>query len=258
MAKKNDYNANSTLARDDASLHKNLPFACIEQYKMLRANLSFTIPDEVKCPVVGITSTDRSEGKSTTAINLAFVLAEQGKKVLLIDGDLRLPSIAKKMNIQSKPGLSNMLSYLGNDEIKVYRAHENNKWFIMPSGELPPNPSELLGSKAMGQLLDVLKQNFDFIIIDLPPAGIVSDALAVAKYLTGIIVVVREEYSKKTAVDATMRALLLSNVKILGFVTTAARKNTAGKVYKSTGSYGAAHETYGAYYSIARPKENDD
>ena len=82
---------------DKRTLHKNLEFTATEQYKLLRTNLEFTIPADVKCPVIGITSSMRGEGKSTTSINLAYVLAEKGSKVLLIDADLRLHSVAKKM-----------------------------------------------------------------------------------------------------------------------------------------------------------------
>ena len=85
---------------EQKTLHQNLEFTATEQYKLLRTNLDFTVPEGTKCPVIGITSATRGEGKSTTAINLAYVLAEKGNRVLLIDGDLRIPSVAKKMNIR--------------------------------------------------------------------------------------------------------------------------------------------------------------
>ena len=93
------------------TLHKNLEFTATEQYKLLRANLEFTVPEGTKCPVIGVTSSMRGEGKSTTAVNLSYVLAEKGSKVLLIDGDLRIPSIAKKMDIPII-GLVENMSYL--------------------------------------------------------------------------------------------------------------------------------------------------
>ena len=91
------------------TLHKNLEFTATEQYKLIRANLDFTLHEDEKCPVIGITSSMRGEGKSTTAVNLAYVCAEKGSKVLLIDADLRIPSIAKKLDIESTPGLADLL-----------------------------------------------------------------------------------------------------------------------------------------------------
>jgi Mrp family chromosome partitioning ATPase len=104
------------------TLHKNLEFTATEQYKVIRANLDFTLPEDEKCPVIGVTSSMRGEGKSTTAVNLAYVFAEKGSKVLLIDGDLRIPSVAKKLEIESTPGLADMLRSKGAQisDIKPY------------------------------------------------------------------------------------------------------------------------------------------
>lgn len=228
---------------DSKFLCRNLSFAGLENYKLLRTNLSFTIPEEETCPVIGITSTNRDEGKSTTAINLAYVMSEDNKRVLLIDGDLRIPTVAKKLKMRSKPGLTDLLSYRGKKELRVYKTNENDNFFILPSGELPPNPSELLGSRAMGKALAVLKENFDIIIIDLPPAGIVTDALAVSKFLTGLVLVVRQEYTKKKDIDRVIEQIRFANINLLGFVTTAGR-NTKGryKLYKRKGYY---KKTYG-------------
>ena len=199
------------------TLHKNLEFTATEQYKLLRTNLEFTVPEGTKCPVVGVTSSMRGEGKSTTAVNLSYVLAEKGSKVLLIDGDLRIPSVAKKMNIPGTPGLTDVL--MGkNDQIENYKSSLLDTWYIMPSGDIPPNPSELLGSKRMESALATLREMFDYIIIDLPPVNIVSDALSIANLITGMIVVIREEYTEKKELELCFRQLKLSNVNILGCV----------------------------------------
>ena len=94
---------------NNKTLHKNLGFTALEQYKLLRTNLEFVLPQENQCPVIGITSSTRGEGKSTTAINLSYVLSEKGSSVLLIDGDLRLPSVAKKLEITPDFGLTDLL-----------------------------------------------------------------------------------------------------------------------------------------------------
>ena len=158
------------------SLHKYLDFTAAEQYKLLRTNIMFALHDKEKCPIIGVTSSVRGEGKSTTAVNLSYVLAENGKKVLLIDGDLRIPSVAKKMEIDSSPGLTNMLMDYESQKMSVFKSNFLDNWFILPAGDLPPNPSELLSSKRMKTVLQQLSDKFDYIIIDLPPVNIVSDA----------------------------------------------------------------------------------
>lgn len=222
-------------ADDQKTLHKNLEFTAIEQYKLLRANLSFTLPDDVKCPIIGITSSMRGEGKSTTAVNLSYVLAEAGKKVILIDGDLRIPSVAKKMKVNNSPGLTDCLKGVDSVQLSLFKSELFNNWYIMPSGALPPNPSELLGSKRMENVLKNLSEVFDYIIIDLPPVNLVSDALAVSKYITGMIVVIREDYAEKRELENCVRLLKLSNVNVLGCVMNESKngKNYYSK-YKSS------------------------
>lgn len=199
------------------TLHKNLEFTATEQYKLIRANLDFTLPDEEKCPVIGVTSSMRGEGKSTTAVNLSYVFAEKGSKVLLIDADLRIPSIAKKLDIESSPGLADLLRGKG-AQLSEFKSHLLSNWFVLPSGDIPPNPSELLGSSRMENILKQLREVFDYIIIDLPPVNIVSDAISISGLISGMIVVIREEYTEKKELERCFRQLKLSNVNILGCI----------------------------------------
>ena len=228
------------------TLHQNLEFTAAEQYKLLRANLDFTIPEDEKCPIIGITSSMRGEGKSTTAINLAYVLAERGKKVILLDGDLRLPSVAKKMEIRSSPGLTNLLmgkeAYIGEFQSTLL-----DNLYVIPSGDIPPNPSELLGSRRMEAFLEKLKESFDYIVIDLPPVNIVSDALSISSLITGLIVVIREEYTEKKELEHCFRQLKLSNTNVLGFVMN--ESNLGNSSYGKYKKY-----KYGRSYQ-ANPKE---
>ncbi len=221
------------------TLHKNLEFTATEQYKLIRANLDFTLPADEKCPIIGITSSMRGEGKSTTAINLSYVLAERGSKVLLIDGDLRIPSVARNMYIESSPGLTDLLMGKG-ASISDFQSNLLKNWYILPSGNIPPNPSELLGSRRMETVLSELKEAFDYIIIDLPPVNIVSDALSISSLITGIIVVIRENYTEKKELERCYRQLELSNVNILGCVMNEAKFDNAsyGKYrYKKNKNY---------------------
>ncbi len=218
------------------TLHKNLEFTAREQYKLLRTNLGFTLPEGQKCPIIGVTSSMRGEGKSTTSINLSYVLAENRKKVLLIDGDLRIPSVAKKMDIPSSPGLTDLLMGYDPGDFSEFKTDVSDKWYILPAGELPPNPSELLGSRRMRVLLQALSELFDYIVIDLPPVNIVSDALAVSKLISGMVVVVREDYTEKKELERCFRQLRLSNVNVLGCVMN---ESKAG-----TGAYGRKYKYY--------------
>jgi len=233
---------------DQKTLHKNLEFTAVEQYKLLRTNLSFLLPETKGCKIIGVSSSVRGEGKSTTAVNLSYVLAESGNKVILLDGDLRIPSVAKKMKIKSTPGLTDLLRGDSVDLEQFKTAHLDT-WYIMPSGVLPPNPSELLGSKRMEATLKELSAYYDYIVIDLPPINIVSDALAVSQYIDGMIVVIREDYTEKKELENCVRQLRLSNVKVLGCVMNETKE---GKGYYSKYRYKRYYryyKTYGNYDS---------
>ena len=231
------------------TLHKNLEFTALEQYKLIRANLDFTLPENEKCPIIGVTSSMRGEGKSTTAVNLAYVFAEKGSKVLLIDGDLRIPSIAKKLQINSTPGLADLLRGKSK-EFFDFQNYLLDNWFILPSGDIPPNPSELLGSNRMENVLNQLREQFDYIIVDLPPVNLVSDAVSISKLISGMIVVIREEYTEKKELEKCFRQLKMSNVNVLGCVMN---ETKSGK-----GNYGRyrKYRSY-KYYRYYQKSEND-
>ena len=239
--KKNDFLANES----GTMLHKKLSFAATEAYKLLRTNLMFTLTDnEKKCKIVGVTSSIRGEGKSTTAANLSYALAETGKKVLLIDGDLRLPSLKKKLEIETASGLSNVIAGTVNAEDAIVKIDKLDTWYLLSSGDIPPNPTEMLGSPQMKKLLDKLSLTYDFIVIDLPPVNIVSDALVISPFIDGMLVVVRENYSERRVLNVCIGQLELSNVKILGFVM-----NVAGEDSTSYGKYKYKRNKYYKYYS---------
>ncbi len=236
------------------TLHKNLEFTATEQYKLLRTNLEFTVPEDQKCPVIGVTSSMRGEGKSTTAVNLSYVLAEKGKKVLLIDGDLRIPSVAKKMDLPSSPGLTDLLMGKG-AQIGDFQSEMLKTWYILPSGDIPPNPSELLGSRRMEAILNELKETFDYIIIDLPPVNIVSDAMSIASFITGLIVVIREDYTEKKELERCFRQLELSNVKVLGCVMNEAKNGNGSYSRYRRYRYYRYYRNYYNYYYQSTPKD---
>ena len=232
-------------------LHQKLSFAATEAYKLLRTNVLFALPSDKKCRVVGVTSSLRGDGKSTTAVNLSYTLAETGKKVLLIDADMRLPSIPKKMNIAPAPGLSNILVGMAGATPTVQATGILDSWYVLSAGDIPPNPSELLGSKQMEALLEYFSNDYDFIVVDLPPVNIVTDALVVSPFLDGLILVIRENYTERSAVNHCYRQLKQSDVKILGVVLNAAKEAYGGyKRYKRYKYYKYGKSSrYGKYQS---------
>ena len=167
-----------------------LSFAATEAYKLLRTNLMFALPDQGKCRVVGVTSALRNEGKSTLAINLAYTVSQAGYRVLLIDGDMRLPTLAKRLNIPKRPGLSNLLAGLCTVQDAVQTSDLLDNLKAIAAGDIPPNPSELLSSARMETLLRELGADYDFILLDLPPVTAVTDGLVISKLVDGMIVVV--------------------------------------------------------------------
>ncbi len=238
---------NEKVERDRKMLCGKLSFAGAEAYKLLRANLLFSLPDEKKCRIVGITSADSGEGKSITSINLAYTLAETGKRVLLIEADMRLPNMAKRLNLSTSPGLSNVIAGLAEADEAVRTIEKLVDLNVLVAGDIPPNPSELLGSEAMRKLISHFSETYDFIIFDLPPINVVSDALVLSGLVDGFILVVRQDYTARRAVIRAVNQLAVSNARFLGFVLNQA--STKKRSYKYGKKYG--HGNGGHYYSYS-------
>lgn len=196
----------------------NLNFAATEAYKLLRTNIMFSFPGEGTCHVIGITSSVQGEGKSSTACNTAYALAEAGESVLLLEADLRRPTIASKLGLARTPGLSNLLVTRSDYHEMVQQCPASPAMHIITSGDVPPNPSELIGSNRMEQLIERLRQEYDYIIIDMPPVTAVSDAIVASKLLDGVVMVVRAGVADQQMLAEAMRQLGMVDVRILGFV----------------------------------------
>ena len=228
--------APASAEREKGLFGKELSFASREAYKLLRTNLLFSLPEkqEGRAHVIGMTSSLKGEGKSTTTINLAATLAEQGERVLIVEGDLRLPSLHKKMRVSQKPGLSNCLVSKADpfSLIQTVRAGRMNDTLItfdvLTAGDIPPNPSELIGSDKMKRRIEELASQYQFILLDLPPITAVTDALVATKIVDGLIMVVRNEHADTGSLKEAMRQLKLVDAKVLGFVYTCANGSTGG------------------------------
>lgn len=242
------------LRKNPGPIGSKLNFASTEAYNLLRINVSFSLPDKEGTKVIGVTSPSPQEGKSYTSINLAYALAEANNRVLLIDTDLRRPSVAKTLGIAHTAGLSN---YLVNQEKHIiHRGVLSPNLCVITSGDIPPNPSELVSSEAMRNMLKSFENNFDYILLDLPPVNAVADPLAIAPTLDGIIVVVRHGYTKRSDAMEAVRQIQFTKANILGFVYNCSSSN--GKGYyrrKSKYYYRNSYRRYG-YESAAVPSNN--
>lgn len=221
-----------------APICEELSFASKEAFKRLRTNLVMSFPqDDTSCHLVGITSAQPGDGKSTIALNLAYSLAELGKKTLLIDADLRRASLHEKLGFERVPGLSELVNGNINDISASVRKYQSSttSFDIIPSGEMPKNPSELLNSERMAKLLELLSSAYEFIVVDLPPIGAVIDAVSVAQELDGMLVVIRENACPRGLLAECVQQLNYANVNILGFVVNGAMEGS-GKKYQY-GSY---------------------
>ena len=187
-----------------------------EQYKTLRTNIQFASPDrEIRS--IMITSPNPEEGKSTTAGNLAVVFAQQGKKVLLVDADLRKPTVHYTFNVLNTVGLTTVLVNRISLANAIVQTNEENL-HVLTSGPIPPNPSELLASNAMQELMKEMYQEFDLVIFDTPPVMTVSDAQIIANRCDGLILVIS---SGKTEIEQALKAkevLQSATGKLLGVV----------------------------------------
>lgn len=199
----------------------NISFAAAEAYKLLRTKILFSYADVQRCRVIGISSALAGEGKSLSAVNLAYSLSEIGKKVLLIDCDLRRPSVAAKLNIQREPGLSNYLTdqnALTDIIMPCGIPNEENAFYVMPAGPTPPNPVELLSSSRMRQMLNMLRKEYDYVLLDFPPVGEVSDALSFSKQTDGMLLVARQNYCDRKIFRNVIKQFHYMEARILGVV----------------------------------------
>lgn len=229
-------------------LGKNSNFYVQEAYKTLRTNIRFYLSGD-GCKKFAITSGLAGEGKSITILNLAISFAETGKKVLLIDGDLRRPTMARLLIEKASPGLSNVLAGLCTPEEAIRKDIYPNLDVIF-SGEIPPNPSELLGGSRMQKLMEKMSERYDYILLDMPPVAIVADVCVMADMIDGVLFLVRTDRTEKEAVNRGLKQLEISGVKVMGFVLNGGSKERGGyygkkyRYYKNKYKAGYYRYTY--------------
>lgn len=216
--KKRGKNTDSkSFSRDDIRkiLGPESPFVVKEAYSAIRTNLLFMQKGE-KCPVFVVTSPGANNGKTINSINLAVSFAQMGKRTLLIDGDMRNPTIHRMFSIPVKNGLSEILAGL-TDNITVSKTEIENL-SVLTGGKIPPNPAELISSSRMDKLLEFVKEHYDCVFIDTPPVNLVTDATVFAQKTTGYLMVVKANTTDIADVKTAAAALNNIGGNILGFV----------------------------------------
>ena len=186
-----------------------------ESYRSLRTNIQYSsIDKQVKTLVV--TSSNAGEGKSTVAGNLAYTFFQSGKRVLIIDCDLRKPSLHRKFNVSNEVGLTDVL--VGTSELNKVMKKIDDNLYLLTTGTLPPNPAEIIGSNTMENFLDECKINFDYIILDTPPILPVTDSKLLAIKADATVLVVRSEISKLKHVSQAFKELGKVNANVIGTI----------------------------------------
>ncbi|WP_217586484.1 CpsD/CapB family tyrosine-protein kinase [Lentibacillus saliphilus] len=212
--KKDRFKNNKTARALITKLNPRSPVS--EQYRTIRTNLQFSSVDE-NMQTIMLTSSGPGEGKSMTAANLAVVYAKQDKKVLLIDADLRKPTVHYTFGLNNLSGLSNVLVGESNLEDAISMTDVPGLE-VMSCGPIPPNPSELLGSKRMKALIQHARQSYDMIIFDTPPVLAVTDAQILANQCDGALLVVRSKVTDTEGAKKAVELLSAGDTKILGTV----------------------------------------
>lgn len=206
-----------------------------EQFRTIRTNIQFTAVDK-KIKSIVFTSSAPSEGKSTVSNNFAITCADQGNKVILLDTDLRRPTIHKTFGLKNNLGLSNYLS--GNAKLnEIIQSSSIQNLYVVTSGPIPPNPAELIGSDRLKHLLQELGKEFDLLILDSPPVNTVTDTQILATVTDGVVMVVPQGIATKLDVRHAKESLELVHANIIGAIMNRV-------TVQKTGYYGM---NYGAY-----------
>lgn len=233
---------------DGLLISDNTPFAITEAYNTARTNIMFSVAPS-KYKIVAVTSCNPSEGKSTTCRNLAIAFANAGHNVLLVECDLRKPTMAKAFNLKQENGLSTILGgFCSVKEAVNVNVIENLD--IICAGDIPPNPSELLGSPAMKTFLEASAGQYDFVFLDTPPVNVVTDSQLMNDIVAGMIFVIKESNTTHPDIQEAVGKIELANGKILGFVKTFCFAGKSGRYGKKYGSYKYKYE-----YSSASAEE---
>lgn len=231
-------------------------FVLKESYNTIRTNMLFTTQDD-PCPTIAVTGATADVGKSTVCLNIAIAFAQLGKKVLLLDADLRNPTLHKLLGLNNGAGMSELLAGISKECVPSDTGIPNLS--ILTAGAVPPNPTELLFSPRFTKLLNLLKSHFDYIFIDTPPVNIVTDATMLAERISGYIFVARSMQSTTCQIEFAIKAIQQVNGKICGFVLNDvdAKLQPSKSKYGKYGKYGK-DGNYKRYETVANVNASEE
>ncbi len=238
-------------------------FSRVEAYKAIRTNIMYSLPKSDTGKVIMVTSSIPNEGKTTNSINLALTFAQTGLRVVLVDCDLRKPRVHRYLKMQLGEGVSNYIcGYAEYD--KVLQKDLPQGFDLITAGEIPPNPTEILASERFSELIERLKGEYDYIFFDTPPVTVVADAAIVSASASGVVVVVKADFTTYDVLDQTVESLNKVDAKIFGFIlTNTAAKNSSRRYERYKYKYYNDHygdrygDRYGDHYSDHYVSENE-
>lgn len=242
--------------RAEYLLNKDTPFDVTEAFRNLKASISVSVPKKEHGVAIMVTSGYPQEGKTTVTANLALMFAQSDAKVVLVDADIRKGRIAKYFKRKSSPGLSDCLSGQNVLDEVIHNSHVNENLSYITCGTHSPRPYELLESEEMKNLIDKLRQRFDYVIIDTPPVLLVSDALALAPFTDGAVLVCRHQVSYISDIERALKTLKFAKTNVFGVVVNdyKAPKTSSHRSYKNYYYY----NYYGYGYGSTNPEGKDE
>ncbi len=229
-----------------------------EQFRIIRTNLQYFLSNHIGSTTVLFTSSMSSEGKTFISMNFGAVLAQSNKRVIIVEFDLRKPKIASALNISNSTGITNYLS--GNIPLTdlIVQVPNTENYYLLPSGPIPPNPSELLLNPQLDKLFAELKNNFDYIIIDSPPVGIVSDAKVMAKYSDLSLYVIRQRYTFKRQLELANDFYVQQNFNNMALIVNDVELKGASGYYGYGNYYSYGYGSYNYDYSYGYGYTNEE
>ena len=237
-------NVESAVDKPKNVISNDSKFAIVEGYKIARTNLVFSLT-AMNNNCVAVTSWSKGEGKSTATVNLAISFSKMNKRVLLIDTDLRRPNLHNLLKLENKAGVTDIVAQLNTFD-KVVHRDVISCLDVLTSGPIPPNPSEMLASANFSQLLKAAKEEYDYVIMDTPPLGVVADTLLLKDMIAGYVLVVREKITTHGDIENSLQNIRLADSKVLGFLKVGCSMRNKGgyKGYK----YRKYNYNYNNYY----------